>query len=104
VDKWPASFDRYCRGETQAVVVDSRIDDLIRTIVPRRTNPLADMGKVMVWVNDNFKYDHVDASLQASALHALEKHHGHCIINIFCNKDEKHEDKCDDDKKHEDNW
>ena len=25
----------------QAVVVDSRIDDLIKTIVPRRTNPLA---------------------------------------------------------------
>jgi hypothetical protein len=36
-------------------------------------------------VNDNFKYDHVDASLQASAVHALEKHHGHCSdYHGFC--------------------
>jgi transglutaminase-like putative cysteine protease len=85
VDQWPAGFDRYRRGETQAVVVDGRFENLIKTIVPRQTNPLADMAKVMVWVNDNFTYDHVDASLQASALHALEKHHGHCSdYHGFC--------------------
>ena len=31
------------------------------------------MGKVMVWVNDNFTYDHVDASLQAVQLACLGK-------------------------------
>jgi hypothetical protein len=39
----------------------------------------------MSWVNDNFKYDHVDASLAASALHALEKRRGHCSdYHGFC--------------------
>jgi transglutaminase-like putative cysteine protease len=85
VDAWPRSFDRYRRGEEQAVVVDGRFEDLIQKIVPRRTNPLADMAQVMTWVNDKFTYDHVDASLQASAVHALTRQHGHCSdYHGFC--------------------
>jgi hypothetical protein len=82
---WPASFDRYRKGETQAVVVDDRFTKLLAEIVPRPTNPLADMSAVMDWVIRDFKYDHGDASLQASSLHALLKHEGHCSdYHGFC--------------------
>jgi transglutaminase-like putative cysteine protease len=85
VADWPASFDRYRKGETQAVVVDERFETLLRQIVPQRTNPLQDITTVMDWVIRDFKYDHDDASLQASAVHALEKHHGHCSdYHGFC--------------------
>ena len=53
--------------------------------MPQSTNPLTDMSAVMDWVIRDFKYDHNDASLQASAVHALEKHHGHCSdYHGFC--------------------
>ena len=82
---WPASFDRYRRGETQAVVVDEGFEKLLRQIVPQPGNPLQNMSAVMDWVIRDFKYDHDDASLQASAVHALEKHHGHCSdYHGFC--------------------
>jgi hypothetical protein len=85
VEQWPRSFDRYRRGETQAVVVDDRLKSVLKEIVPRPTNPLTDMALVMTWVNANLTYDHVDASLQASALHALEKRRGHCSdYHGFC--------------------
>jgi hypothetical protein len=39
----------------------------------------------MAWVNTNFTYDHVAASLQASSLHALSKRRGHCSdYHSFC--------------------
>ena len=85
VHDWPASFDRYRNGESQAVVVDERFEKLLKQIVPQPTNPLTDMSAVMDWVILDFKYDHEDASLQASAVHALEKHQGHCSdYHGFC--------------------
>ena len=85
VHDWPASFDRYRRGEAQAVVVDERFENLMKQIVPRPTNPLTDMTAVMDWMIRDFHYDHNDASLQASAVHALLKHHGHCSdYHGFC--------------------
>ena len=83
--QWPKSFDRFRQGESQAVVVNDRFENLL----PRGRAPpdqsLADMAKVMTWVNANFTYDHVDASLQASSLHALEKQRGHCSdYHGFC--------------------
>ena len=85
VDAWPKSFDRYRRGENQAVVVDDRFDKLLKQIVPQRQNPLRDMSAVMHWVNKNFTYDHSNASLQASSVHALEDYRGHCSdYHGFC--------------------
>ena len=67
------------------MVVDERFEKLLKQIVPQPTNPLQDMTAVMDWVIRDFKYDHDDASLQASAVHALEKHHGHCSdYHGFC--------------------
>jgi transglutaminase-like putative cysteine protease len=85
VDKWPAAFDRYRQGESQAVEVDDQFDKLLTEIVPKPTNPLTDMISVMNWANANFTYDHDHASLQASSRHALEERRGHCSdYHGFC--------------------
>jgi len=85
VSQWPASFDRYRKGESQSVVVDDRFEALFLQIVPQRGNPLRDMWAVMTWVIKNFQYDHADASLQASSVHGLEKRRGHCSdYHGFC--------------------
>ena len=82
---WPNSFDRYRESDQQSVVVDDRFTKLAREIVPRPGNPLNDLTAVMNWVNANFKYDHVDASLRASSVHALERRLGHCSdYHGFC--------------------
>jgi transglutaminase-like putative cysteine protease len=75
---WPAAFDRFRRSDAQSVVVDDRFRTLVRQIVPKPGNPLRDISDVMSWVNNNLEYDHVDASLRASSVHALEKLRGHC--------------------------
>jgi len=85
IDNWPGAFDCYRQGEAQAVVVDERFEKLLKQIVPKPANPLSDMTTVMDWVIRDFNYDHHDASLQASAVHALEKRHGHCSdYHGFC--------------------
>jgi transglutaminase-like putative cysteine protease len=82
---WPNTFDRYRQSDHQSVVVDERFTKLVREIVPRPDNPLNDLTTVMNWVNANFKYDHVDASLRASSVHALERRLGHCSdYHGFC--------------------
>src|SRR5262249_49744852 len=84
VERWPAGFDRYLRSE-RVVVVDDRFRKLAAEIVPARRGEAEDLGAVLGWVNDNLRYDHGDASLQASALHALEKRRGHCSdYHGFC--------------------
>ncbi len=73
VADWPNTFERYRRGETQAIVVDKRFDELLGRIVPNRGNPLLEMSAVMDWMIQDFKYDHVDASLQAKRAARLGK-------------------------------
>lgn len=86
VTEWPASFDRYRKGESQAVVVDDRFDKLLGEVVPNRGNPMNDMTSVMDWVIKDFKYGHGDvASLRASSVNAIEKRAGHCSdYHGFC--------------------
>ncbi len=78
VGNWPSTFDKYRRGDRQAVVVDPRFERLLTEIMPRSTAPLAGLGSIMQWAQDNLAYDHHDASLRASAEHALTKRRGHC--------------------------
>ncbi|HLQ43495.1 MAG TPA: transglutaminase domain-containing protein, partial [Planctomycetaceae bacterium] len=85
VSEWPQSFDRYRRGEQQAIVVDERFGKLLAEVVPQRISPLRDVEQVLGWVHRNFEYDHVDASLRADSLHGLTKHRGHCSdYHSFC--------------------
>jgi transglutaminase-like putative cysteine protease len=82
---WPASFDKYRRGDSQSVVVDDRFEKLLKEIVPTQTTPAIALDTVMNWVQANFAYDHHDASLRASSEHGLTKHRGHCSdYHGFC--------------------
>lgn len=85
VTSWPASFEKYRQGESQAVVVNDQFRELAKQVVPDDKDPLTTMGSIMDYVIRDFQYDHVDASLQASALHALTNRHGHCSdYHGFC--------------------
>jgi transglutaminase-like putative cysteine protease len=77
VDRWPDSFQPFLRGE-RLVPVDPRTRALAGTIVKEPANPARDLVSIMSWVNATMKYSHEDCSLQASALHALDKKVGHC--------------------------
>jgi transglutaminase-like putative cysteine protease len=85
VKEWPASFDAYRRSESQAVQVDERFRELLRTIVPESRGPLGDLSAVMLWANEHLIYDHHDASLKADSLRMLSKQRGHCSdYHGFC--------------------
>ncbi len=82
---WPASFNKFRQGDTQAVVVDDRFTSLLAEIVPSRTSPIQDFAKVLDWVQENVEYDHHDASLRANAEQVLVKRRGHCSdYHSFC--------------------
>lgn len=85
VKEWPTSFNPFRRSEAQAVVVDDRFAKLLQKIVPQRKDSLSDIALVMTWVEENFTYDHHDASLAADSARALEKRRGHCSdYHGFC--------------------
>ncbi|HEX5104676.1 MAG TPA: transglutaminase domain-containing protein [Pirellulaceae bacterium] len=85
VKEWPASFDRYRRSESQAVQVDERFHDLLRTIVPQSRGGLQDLAAVMRWSTEHLTYDHHDASLRADSVRMLEQQRGHCSdYHGFC--------------------
>jgi transglutaminase-like putative cysteine protease len=77
VEQWPASFAPYLRSE-RLIATDERFRKLTEEIVPERHGPGHDLEAVLGWVEKNLRYDHGKASLQASAVHALEKREGHC--------------------------
>ena len=77
-ENWPASFDRYRNGDSQAVMVDDRFRRLLAEIVPGADRSASDFGNVVDWALANLEYDHHDASLRADATHALERRRGHC--------------------------
>ena len=85
VESWPETFLPYRRGEQQSVVVDERFRNLVAQIVPSPKDPLADMMAVIGWADQNLKYSHINASLRASSVHALENRGGHCSdYHGFC--------------------
>jgi transglutaminase-like putative cysteine protease len=77
VEKWPESFGPYLESD-RSVEISDPLRALLPKVVPNRRNPASDLASVLDWVNANITYDHGDASLKASATHALEKRRGHC--------------------------
>jgi transglutaminase-like putative cysteine protease len=76
-ESWPAGFKRYLESD-RAVTIDDPLKLLLPKVVPARQNPANELASVFEWVNGNMTYDHLNASLKASAQHALEKRRGHC--------------------------
>ena len=72
VEKWPARFDPYRRGESQ-VVVDDKFKKLADAIAGGKPNPAAELDAILAWAHDNLTYDHTNTSLVASSEHALDK-------------------------------
>jgi transglutaminase-like putative cysteine protease len=60
------------------VVVNDRLRQTVRGIVPEKQGEARDLAAVMAWVNRHMTYDHSTASLRASSEHALQKRRGHC--------------------------
>jgi transglutaminase-like putative cysteine protease len=85
VKEWPAEFEPYRRSESQAVQVDDRFRELVRTIVPQSGGGLSDFSAIMLWANEHLTYDHHDASLRADSIRMLDKQRGHCSdYHGFC--------------------
>jgi transglutaminase-like putative cysteine protease len=78
VTQWPSGFNCYLRGEEQAVVVNDKVKETVKQIVPEKRGPARDLASVMNWINAQMKYDHDHASLQASSEHAINNRTGHC--------------------------
>ncbi|MBI1901757.1 MAG: transglutaminase domain-containing protein [Planctomycetia bacterium] len=76
--KWPAEFEPYLKGESQAVVVDDEVRKLAALLVPSSRGPARDLAALFTGVNGLMKYDHAAASLSASSRHAIEQRRGHC--------------------------
>lgn len=76
VKTWPDSFKPYLKP--QSVQEKEKFQQLLSSIVPQPKNPATDTYRVMDWIQNNLKYDHVKASLRASANHALRERCGHC--------------------------
>ena len=75
IDDWPESFEPYLQPVTDtAHSLDFR--SLVGSL--RADTPSQSIYNAIDWINTNLSYDHVDASLQASADHAWRKRRGHC--------------------------
>jgi Transglutaminase-like superfamily len=78
IQQWPEKFEPYLRNEQQAVVISDGARQLAKDIAKGNKQAGQNLSAVMEWVAANVKYDHVQASLQASSEHALMNRKGHC--------------------------
>ncbi len=77
IQRWPASFDPYFRSQENVVGSDD-FKAVIDSIGGKTTDPHARLFGAMDWVDRNMAYDHINASLKASADHAFTQRRGHC--------------------------
>ena len=64
----------------QEVATTEKFKNIFRTIKPNATegSSAKNLFQAMAWIEENLTYDHVHASLQADANHALMQQRGHC--------------------------
>ena len=77
VVQWPATFNKYL-GSDAAIAVNDELRGQLQEILPQPKQEYSDLTTAMRWLNRNMKYDHSQASLQASSTHALTQRTGHC--------------------------
>jgi transglutaminase-like putative cysteine protease len=75
--RWPTAFAPYLRDE-RLIFTGGPFRKLATEIVPRPQGTARDLEAVLSWVEEHMRYDHGQGSLQANAVHALEKGVGHC--------------------------
>jgi len=77
VEEWPASFAPYLKP-VAAAAEDADYGAIVETLGGPGTSQPERLFTAMDWIDANLTYDHVQASLQASADHALSARRGHC--------------------------
>ena len=75
VNRWPTGFAPYLKP--QSIDDEKQFQKVLHEIVAPDEDT-ADMATVMRWIDENLAYDHINASLQADANHALSQRRGHC--------------------------
>lgn len=76
VTEWPETFGPYLKPQTLAR--QAELTQVLHEIIPASRGTAGDLRSVLDWVDQHLEYDHVRASLQADANHALEYRRGHC--------------------------
>ncbi|TWT43127.1 transglutaminase-like domain-containing protein [Botrimarina hoheduenensis] len=79
--KWPDEFAPYLEADT-AIALGEDGESLLQDIVAPQQAAAepknANLTRAMDWIEQNLQYDHANASLAASAEHALRERAGHC--------------------------
>jgi len=76
VSSWPGEFDVYRRRVEP--LAEERTFRTVLAEAGAGAEPASRLFGAMDWIDRGLSYDHVDASLQASALWAFDKRRGHC--------------------------
>jgi transglutaminase-like putative cysteine protease len=76
ITNWPKSFEPFLKP--QPIKSDKEFVAVLRSIVPKPSNPANDMFSVIEWIHKNLNYTHDKASLKADANFAFETRGGHC--------------------------
>jgi len=77
VDHWPESFVPYLR-DVDGLAANDAFQGVLQNLLAVGRSPAASLLASIQWVDRNLHYDHVQASLQASAEHAFQQQRGHC--------------------------
>lgn len=75
-ESWPQAFAPYLRN-VDDLAANAKFRDVLREVGAGNPSPADALFASMDWIDDHMTYDHVDASLKASAEHAFGKRRGH---------------------------
>ncbi|MCA9022455.1 MAG: transglutaminase domain-containing protein, partial [Planctomycetaceae bacterium] len=76
VSNWPDQFAPYLKPQT--IQDQQQFQQVLKQIGKATENKNPGLMQAMNWIDQNLTYDHINASLQADANHALSQRRGHC--------------------------
>tara|TARA_R110000850_G_scaffold22210_39_gene65294 strand:- start:26818 stop:27975 length:1158 start_codon:yes stop_codon:yes gene_type:complete len=76
VSNWPDQFAPYLTPQT--IQDQQQFQQVLKQIGKATEKKNHGLTQAMNWIDQNLTYDHINASLQADANHALSKRRGHC--------------------------
>ena len=74
--KWPGAFEPWLKSPSIAKSEDFRV--VVQQFAANQETNANSLFKAMSWIDQNLKYEHAKASLQADAAHAFITRQGHC--------------------------
>lgn len=76
VSNWPDQFAPYLTPQT--IQNQQQFQEVLKQIGKATDKKSSGLMQAMNWIDQNLTYDHINASLQADANHALSQRRGHC--------------------------